>query len=67
MEEAQKRLGKKRIGGMGKQTPLERGWTGSSPEGKKFGPPIPRNSEGKIPLLLFGTTYCKVLTNLQFF
>ena len=46
VEEAQKRLGKKRIGGLGKQTPLERGWTGSSPEGKKFGPPIPRNSEG---------------------
>lgn len=60
VEEAQKRLGKKRIGGMGKQTPLERGWTGSSPEGKKFGPPIPRNSEesfeGFESVLLFSRT-----------
>jgi len=45
-EEIQKQLGVKRPrGGMLKQTPLERGWTGSSPQGKKFGPPEPRNSE----------------------
>ena len=31
---------------LNKQSPLERGWTGGSPEGRKFGPPIPRNSSG---------------------
>ena len=31
-----------------KQTPLERGWTGGSPKGKKFGPPISTNPELKF-------------------
>lgn len=44
VEEKQKMLGGKRRGLLNKQSPLERGWTGGSPEGKKFGPPIPRNS-----------------------
>jgi len=44
-EEVQKQQGGKRKGALSQQTPLERGWTGNSPQGKKFGPPIPRNSE----------------------
>jgi len=44
-EEIQKQQGVKRKGSLSQQTPLERGWSGGSPQGKKFGPPIPRNSE----------------------
>ena len=28
-----------------RQTPMERGWTGASPQGRKFGPPIAKNPE----------------------
>jgi small subunit ribosomal protein S5 len=37
-----------------KQSPLERGWSGASPQGKKFGSPVPINSarEYKCHLLL---------------
>ena len=31
-----------------RQTPLERGWTGSSPQGRKFGQPISTNPEMKF-------------------
>jgi len=44
VEERQKQIGARKKGMLNKQSPLERGWTGGSPEGRKFGPPIPRNS-----------------------
>ena len=46
VEERQKQVGARKKGMLNKQSPLERGWTGGSPEGRKFGPPIPRNSSG---------------------
>jgi hypothetical protein len=38
-------MGGTRRGLSRKQTPLERGWTGSSPQGRKFGSPVTPNME----------------------
>ena len=59
VEERQKQVGARKKGMLNKQSPLERGWTGGSPEGRKFGPPIPRNSSGNTINM---TIHCDIIT-----